>query len=296
MMKKGLLLLLIALLALKFSIPLFDSSPYTIREDRYGVPIVDYGWLMGRYVGERRYPVAIAVRADRYYASFKRNGSIESHVKFLNNIDWLYRNRVEINDFVIWPSDFEYPFYGCNEGWPSAMAQGYALKDFLHAYELTGNEEYLRLTKRILNSYKARISEGGILYVDSKDGGYWYAEYACGDPPQVLNGHWFALDGLHYYYSRTGDDEAKELYDMGVEELLRHLHEFDSGSWSYYDLEGYPSDESYHNLHLDILETLYKQTGNSTFLEYHEKWSTYNYSNARFYYLVIKDLVLKFLL
>lgn len=296
MMRRVLFLSLAILLTIKLSIPLFDSSPYNIQEDRYGVPIVDYEWLMGRYIGEKRYPVTIAASANMYYLSYREEGNTRDYEKFLNNVEWLYRNRVEIKDFVVWPADFEYPFYGCERGWASAMAQGNALKAFLRAHELTGDEEYLQLTVKILNSYKTEIRDGGVLYVDPDDGGYWYAEYACGEPPRVLNGFWFALDGLHYYYTHTGDEDALELYGSGVEELLRHLPEFDAGDWSYYDLEGYPSDANYHSLHVAIMEDLYEQTGTTTFLEYHEKWEAYDYGKGRFYPLVMKNLIHKFAL
>ncbi len=46
------------------AIPIIGSSTYLIKEDENGIPIVDYGWLMGRKIGERRYPVTIAASAD----------------------------------------------------------------------------------------------------------------------------------------------------------------------------------------------------------------------------------------
>ena len=94
----------------------------------------------------------------------------------------------------------------------------------------------------------------------------------------------------------TGDEEALKLYEKGVEEMIRHLPEFDTGSWTYYDLEGYPSDESYHALHVEIMEKLYNQTGDKVFLDYHERWKGYSYSKLRFNYMLLKALVFKFLL
>ncbi len=277
-----------------FLLKFIDSSPYEVTEDSDGIPVVDYGWLMGRYVGERRYPVTVAERAHKYYTYYMETGDPEYHKKFLNNVDWLEENRRETGDFVVFASDFEYPFYGCHEGWVSAMAQGLALKDFIHAYELTDDEDYLVLAGMVKNSFTVEISEGGVLYIDPKDDGYWFAEYACESPPQVLNGFYFALDGLYHYYNATGDDEARELFESGTEEMLRHLADFDFGSWTYYDMEGYPSTESYHALHVEIMMNMYALSGDPRFLEYHDKWNAYNYSRARFYYLLGKDLVFKF--
>jgi hypothetical protein len=277
------------------TLPLLDSSPYEIREDHLGVPIVDYGWLMGKYIGERRYPVTIASSADKHYRYFKRTGDPDHLEKFFNNLEWLIENRRETDEFVVFPSSFEYPSYSCKEGWVSSMAQGFALKNLVHAYEITEDEGYLILARKVLKSYKVEIEDGGVLYVDPEEGGNWYAEYACAKPPMVLNGFWYALDGLYYYSNFTGDAEAEELYESGVEELLRHISEYDSGSWTYYDLERYPSDETYHALHIEVMENLYNQTGNNTFLEYQQRWQTYNFSKTRFNYMLAKGLVLKFL-
>ncbi len=293
-MRRALLLLFVLIGIVILSQRFIDSSPYEVTEDAQGIPIVDYDWLMGRYVGEQRYPVTVAERASKYYNYYLETGEEEYFEKFINNVDWLAKNRRETGGFVVFPSDFEYPFYGCNEGWVSAMAQGLALKDFIHAYELTGDEDYLILSKKVKNSYAFEVSEGGVLYIDPEDGGYWFAEYACENPPRVLNGFYFALDGLHHYYNATGDDEARILFESGTEEMLRHIPDFDTGRWTYYDLEGYPSDENYHALHVEIMMDMFNLTGDQRFLEIHDSWSAYNYSSARFYHLLGKGLVFKF--
>jgi rhamnogalacturonyl hydrolase YesR len=293
-MRRFLLFLFVILGTLLFSLQFIDSSPYEVTEDPDGIPTVDYGWLMGRYVGERRYPVTVAQRADKYYTHYMETGDPEYFKKFINNVNWLAQNRRETGDFVVFPSDFEYPFYRCQVGWVSAMTLGLALKDFIHAYDLTGDRDYLILAEKIKNSYTVEISEGGILYINPEDSGYWFAEYACETPPRVLNGFYFALDGLHHYYNATGDEEAKELFESGTAEMLRNLNDFDSGSWTLYDLEGYPSTESYHALHVEIVMDMHTLTGDKRFLQYHDKWSQYNYSSKRFYYLLGKDLVFKF--
>jgi rhamnogalacturonyl hydrolase YesR len=277
-----------------FLLKIIDSSPYEVTEDSEGIPTVDYGWLMGRYVGERRYPVTVAEKADKYYTYYLETHDPEYFQRFINNVDWLVQNRRETGDFVVFPSDFEYPFYSCHEGWVSAMAQGLALKDFIHAYELTGDESYLILAEKVKNSYKVEVSQGGILYIDPNDKGYWFAEYACETPPRVLNGFWFALEGLYHYYNATGDDEAKALFESGTDEMLHHLADFDSRRWTYYDLEGYPSTKNYHALHMEIMKDMHILTGDERFLNYHDRWSKYNYSRLRFYYLLGRDLVFKF--
>lgn len=275
--------------------PYIDSAPYDVRTDSLGVPVVDYGWLMGRYIGEQRYAVAIADRADKSYRYFLETGDDEYLQRFYANLGWLETNKVEKEGFVVFPAGFDYPFYGCKAGWTSAMAQGLALKSYLHAYELSGNESYLTTARRIVKSFSVEIEDGGVLYLDPDTGGYWYAEYGCENPPGVLNGFWFALDGLYEYYNLTGDSEALVLYLRGLDELKHSLPDFDSGSWTYYDLEGYPSDLIYHNLHVQIMNDLYNQTGDEIFYEYSERWRRYNYSSPRFGLMLSKNLVRKLL-
>ncbi|GBE17654.1 hypothetical protein BMS3Abin16_00240 [archaeon BMS3Abin16] len=275
--------------------PYIDSAPYEVRVDSRGVPIVDYDWLMGRYIGEQRYPVTIADYADKNYKYYVETGDEAYLQRFYANFDWLETNKVVKDGYVVFPVGFDYPFYGCKAGWTSAMAQGLTLKNYLHAYELSDNESYLKTARSIIKSFNVKIEAGGVLYVDPADGGYWYAEYGCDNSPRVLNGFWFALDGLHEYYNSTGDAEALALYLRGLEELNHHLPDFDSGSWTYYDLGAYPSDHVYHNLNVQIMRELYNQTGDELYYEYGDRWSKYNYSSFRFGRMLTKNLIRRFL-
>ena len=290
------LLFLVVLIGvlLKVVLPFMDSSPYEITEDANGVPIVDYGWLMGKHVGKQRYPVTIAARGDKYYSYYLETGNKEFLEKFLNIVGWLEENKLEVDNAIVFPAEFPYPFYGCEKGWSSAMAQGFAIKNFLNAYNVTGDSRYMELASKSVSAYGIEVSDGGLLYVDPSDNGYWYAEYGCGTPPRVLNGFWYALDGLYYYHIETGDSEAKELYDRGVLELKKHLKEFDTGEWTYYDLERYPSTENYHDLHVEIMQKLYLETNESIFLEYRNKWEKYEYSEKRFNIMLNRNLVKKY--
>jgi len=295
MERRCLLALILLSLILVFASHL-GSKGYVVREDENGVPLVDYGWLMWRHVGERRYPVTIAAKADEHYLAYLETGSRRHLQSFLANVDWLVENRVERGGASLFPSDFEYPFYGCRPGWASAMAQGLALKDLVHAYELTGDERYVKVAESVKKAYSMELREGGVLYVDPLDGGWWYAEYACGaSPPRVLNGFAYALEGLHVYHRATGDEEAERLYRRGVEELLRHLEDFDAGGWTYYDLEGYPCTQEYHALHLKLLKELYEQTGDESFLLHRYRWGRYTYSALRFQLLLAKHMAGKYI-
>jgi len=292
-MRKGILIILTISIGMYALTPYIESAPYEIVDDNRGVPTVDYGWLMGRYVGVQRYPVAIADRADKSYKYYIETGDSEHLQRFYVNFDWLEKNKVAKDGFIVFPAEFDYPFYVCKAGWTSSMAQGLALKNYLHAYELSGNKSYLDTARLIVRSFNVSIEEGGVLYIDLVDGGFWYAEYGCDNPPRVLNGFWFALDGLYTFYNATGDSEALSLYLLGLDELKQHLPDFDSGSWTYYDMQRYPSDATYHNLHVQIMRELYNQTGDELFHEYSNRWSAYNFSRPRFGLMLTKNLARK---
>lgn len=250
------------------------DTPTEIVETEDGVPYVDYGWQLGRYIGRQRYSVTVATYAFYHRRDYELTGSSKSLRKFFNTLAWLYENRHNEGNFTVWKNNFEYPFYECSPSWVSAMAQGLALKEFIHAYKLTRDARYLEIMERMVNAYHVPIEEGGLLYVDPNDN-WWFEEYACKRKPRVLNGFVYALDGLYEYYLFSNSSKAKHAYERGIETLERHLHEYDSGNWTYYDLEKYPASRVYHELHVQQMALLYNQTGREAFLEHHLKWKEY---------------------
>ncbi len=80
---------------------------------------------------------------------------------------------------------------------------------------------------------------------------------------------------IYEYYKITGDTRALSLFEKGVDELKRHLHEYDTGSWTRYDLVGTMASVKYHKVHVEQMKIMYELTGNEIFLEYYEKWKAY---------------------
>lgn len=137
-------------------------------------------------------------------------------------------------------------------------------------------KKYLKAAQLALNAFFIPVEEGGVLYIDG-DGGWWYLEYGYkGEPkPRTLNGFIFALMGIYEYYKITGDKRALLLFNRGVEELKRHLHEYDTGSWTRYDLVGTMASVKYHKIHVKQMKIMYELTGDEIFLKYYEKWKAY---------------------
>ena len=246
-----------------------------IISDNSGVVIVDYGYVGGIYIGKQRNPVTISQRAFVYEEGY-RNGNESCKHLLLNCADWLVDNAVYHDNYTIWEYNFPWQKYNMTPPWRSGMAQGQGIQTLTKAYNLTGDERYLKVAGTSLNSFYIEVEEGGVTLKENN--GWWYEEYADenGANPRVLNGMVFALLGIHEYYELTGDENAKYLFDKGIIALKDHLFDYDAGDWTYYDAFGNPASKGYHHIHVRQLSQLYDLTNDPIFKEYHNKWKNYN--------------------
>lgn len=244
----------------------FRPSPqYTLAIDRQGIPIVCY-----RDIGPQRNPVTTCIYAMKYY----RNGN--RHL-FLNCANWLIKNLSNKRTFSVWEYNFPWRMYNLKPPWVSGMAQGLGLEVFASAHKISGDDRFLKCAFEVLKAFTVPVKKGGVLQVDEKDGGWWFEE--CASPNSVrsyiLNGHIYALEGIYEFYSYMKDKLAKKIYDAGVAELKRHVHEYDAGSWTYYDRLRRMANYSYHMVHIEQMDYLWKTTGDILFKNYYEIWKAY---------------------
>lgn len=151
--------------------------------------------------------------------------------------------------------------------WYSGMAQGNAIKTMLAALLLTNDTTYLDYAKLLANALRIPINEGGVsTFIDSQK--IWFEEYASPDvlPPFVLNGHNFALIGLHEIIDF--DSSYQDLFDKGIAALITKLPEFNAIVWSRYDIIKYMANPKYHQIHIDQLKYLGKLINNNLLLKY----------------------------
>lgn len=107
----------------------------------------------------------------------------------------------------------------------------------------------------------------------------FYEEYPSHYKYHVLNGFIFALWGLYDFYRLDGSQEAKNLFDAGLNTLIHFLPEFDIGYWSLYHIgQGLknPATIPYHRLHVNQLEAMYQLSGAAIFKKYHDLWQKYS--------------------
>ena len=250
----------------------------TVTVDSEGIPLTDYG----DSIGKQRNPVDISQQGFKYWNQYQK-GDKEAKKKFINVADWLVENSTIYmenteNEYATLEYTFNWKPYKMSAPWRSSLAQAQAIQVLARAYDITKKHSYKRISKLLLNSFYIDIQEGGVTIKDKN--GWWYEEYADenGANPKILNGMMYALLGIYEYYERTGslDNKALFLFDMGIAELKKELHNYDSGEWTYYDKFKKPASPYYHNIHVNLLREIYSITMDPIFEQYHHKWKSYS--------------------
>lgn len=251
-----------------------NVNPITLINS--SVPVVDYGYYKGIYIGPQTNPITVSDRALGYYDKYKANiYDQDSRRSLVSTANWLVTNAVTHNNYSIYEYKFPWPTYNLIPPWHSGMAQGKALQALIKAHETTGDYKYLVTAKKILNSFFVEVSDGGVTYKIRGDG-WWYDEYASrgSNYSRVLNGMMYALLGIFDYYRYTHDVNAKFIFDKGVTALKDNLYRYDDNGYSYYDLV-HTSAGVYHNIHIDLLGHLFDETREDVFKKYHDRWQNF---------------------
>jgi O-antigen/teichoic acid export membrane protein len=239
--------------------------------------------------------VAMTVRPQtlRVLESFERGQTITraaNHDQLLSVADYFVSSGRKFSaagaPCHLWQYEFDYPYYGIQQPWRSAMAQGHAIEVLLAAYLLTNRAEYLTTAEAGANGMVLPIDPGGTAIVEGS--GLWFEEYASdsGPPPHVLNGHNFALEGL--WHLAQFDASYQPLFNRGVTALKQRLAQFDHRVWSSYDLAGTLASRKYHKIHCDQLHTLFHRTHDPFFDGYADRLEAQlHWPFAVFYRLVV---------
>lgn len=159
----------------------------------------------------------------------------------------------------------------------SAMVQGEAISLLVRAWLSTNDSVFRSASERALYLLIKPIEDGGVCYVLNDD---IFLEEAPTFPRNtILNGWIFALMGLYDYYLTFNDLKVKDLFIKTLLTLKRHLSDYDSGYWSYYDMKRHISSPFYHNLHIAQLKALNMIEPDEIFVYYVNKWSNYQKSS-----------------
>jgi hypothetical protein len=156
------------------------------------------------------------------------------------------------------------------------MAQGLGISVLLRAFQETGKQRYLDRARLALNAFRYTVDEGGVASIE-EGGAVFYEELAQGPATHTLNGFIYSLWGIYDFYRVTGEALALRLFQQGVATLERHIEDYDSGSWSFYDLGSRPRLASlgYHKLHIAQLYAMHNITVIDEFRTIGARWYDY---------------------
>ncbi len=256
----------------KYYLDFSSKANYPEKFSANGIPLYEYPgklWL--------EQPVVIAQYALGLYEILdnKKFNDEKLLYKFINTANWFISNKVNIGLGVGWLINKQYPEYGLNYPWISAMAQGEAISVLTRASLLTGNLQFEQVANEALIPFEIEVKDGGLVnYFNSIP---VYEEFPT--PTQtsgVLNGLIFGLFGIYDLILFNKNDKAQNLFNKGVESLKKLLPYYDLKYWSRYFLFNYPkryiSSLTYHILVAEQLKVMFYLTGERIFSEYSEKW------------------------
>lgn len=275
--------------------------------DEHGIPVNDYSkTLLNRGVTGRHYsPLTVSHWVLGAFDDHLRTGSQGDYDLFLRRADWLVENLHTTSEGVgywYYQVDWGRPYF-VKAPFASAMAQGFGLSGLLRAYQCTGRQVYLETAQKALKSFEVSIYDGGIMSEDEK-GNVFYEEIPSLPPAHILNGHIFALFGLHDYYRVTKSEQALALFEAGADAVRNSLQDYDVGFWSRYSLTPNSNWRNhwniaspiYQSVHIDQLRFLERITGDEVFGQWADRWEKQLKTPARLLLtlmvIVFKDSVM----
>lgn len=204
-------------------------------------------------------PVALATTVSLFGLGMMQEGRITEAIRVA---DWLVERLSSAPSArgAGWPQRAVPPRGLTADGWISAMTQGVGISVLIRVGAVTGRTEYMRGAVEAGTAMLAPVSEGGTALVEA-DGAAFFEEFPSPCPSRVLNGHLFALQGLHDLSEYGGAELASEAWLAGMRALARWLPRYDWHGWSLYELRdrnGVPRASSgvYHHLHVAQLRAV----------------------------------------
>jgi len=272
---------------------LFEENPAKLNRlitgfDDNGIP-VNSAYIDVENASQHYYPISIGQYALAVFNTYIQSKSEEKLKHFLRIADWFYSNKIDDERLgVFWLTEIPKPEYNISAPWKSAFTQSRAISVLLRAWQSTGEIKYLSAATSSLIPFKYDITDGGVSAFTKH--GKFFEEYVASQPTMVLDGHLFSLLGLYDFYRAVNSDIdeqnnilAEDLFNQGVESVLKWLDEYDMGYWLRFnmcEMEHYPKVDpctiGYLRLIIIQLKLLYKITGKNDFAKYVQKFSDYD--------------------
>ncbi len=234
---------------------------------------------MFSFVGETKqwnHPVGQAQYALYSLNSYRLTKDQAYLTSAAKNAQRLIDRRVESGGAWYYPYDFDFAVHGdttetLKAPWYSGMAQGQALSVFVRLFEVTSDEKWKTAADATYASMR-QAPEGEAPFaswVDDK-GRLWleeYPRYPVVNSEKVLNGHIFAVYGLHDYWLLTQNEEVRDLTlgALRTVELTVPAEYRRPQAVSVYSLRHKVPTHSYHNVHVRQFLELWRLTKSQVF-------------------------------
>lgn len=196
----------------------------------------------------------------------------------VKNAQRLVDRRVESAGAWYYPYDFDFAVHGDTTQmlvapWYSAMAQGQALSVFTRLFEVTSDPSwrlaadatFLSLLQQPEGTapFASRVDSAGRLWLEE------YPRYPVQDSEMVLNGHIYAMYGLHDYWQLTGDANARSIFLGALSTIEKSVMTgFRRPGWlSVYSLRHQLNTLSYHPVHIGQFLVVWRMTRDARWLD-----------------------------
>ncbi len=149
--------------------------------------------------------------------------------------------------------EYYFDWEGGSPPWTSAMSQATALQALSHAYQATGNAQYLTVAAHALGAFEHTPAHGGVSIPTPR--GLRFVQYTFTPGTAIINAFLQALIGLDTYAQVSGNPIAAKLFAEGNAEAEWEVPHYNTGAWSLYQ-PGQEDDLSYHELVTGFLAKL----------------------------------------
>lgn len=233
---------------------------YTTKLDNNGIP-----YNIAAH-GERKETIYFPITVFQYglgaYDLYLEKSEKKYLDILLNMAEWAVANQASDGS---WDA-FGPLHYKCTV---SSMAQGEAASLLARAFIETKDEKYKQACIRAVDFMLMPREDGGT--AEYTENGIVLLEYP--DKATVLNGWIFSAFGLLDSWKITGNKKYESAWIQTISGIKGNLQNFDSGHWSYYDLNGKYTSPFYHKLHIELLKALDKICPDQQFQKYIERWT-----------------------
>lgn len=214
------------------------------------------------------FPTTIVQKALGHWDKWLLTHDDKDREMFLKLCRWLLARQSEHGGWPVWlelglslPSPY------------SAMTQGECISALVRAWKLTGDPQFAEGARRALDLMCKPVESGGPAIVE----GEWLFLEEVPTMPRssILNGWIFAIFGLYDFCLAFEDGNAHNFFRHSFNTLKSHLHEYDAGYWSYYDVQGHLASPFYHDLHIHQLSALAMVDNDCRLIEFRDRWIAY---------------------